>query len=1199
MKKVLLAFCLLVSLTVISQNQNSLLWKISGNGLEKDSYLFGTMHVSERIAFHLDDVFYESLLKSDFVALESNPEFWLDHYLESDMYAREFNALNYKKKSFYNLPFKLEPVKIEMVKSFLSFDNFMLNNILYRTNASRQDFQEETYLDMFIFQGGSKFGKKIIGLENIKRSERLVKKATEGQFRKKKPDAWLQKMIKKKGYLTLMSDSYRNRNISFLDSLNTAIYTEKYLDHMLYKRNTDMVNGIDSIVKQGSLFSGVGAAHLGGEKGIIQMLRNRGYTVTPLVSEKTTKGEELKKKIEAKMVEIDYKTQTSSDGFFSVKAPNKLYEIGVNDNTMYLIPNLQNGAFGIITRLNLVSFSRESLKDIKEIEAVLFENIPGEIIKKSHIEKNHIKGIDIVNKTKVGDYQRYQIFLTPLEIIIFKMSGKDDFVIKHGNPFFNSITFPEISDKKKNVSPENGGFAIKFPEFHVFANKGKEGDRLIQGIDKKGDYYFVREVVLNDYKYIEEDDFELERIHERFYKNIDLNYDAGAFLEDKDGRVFISKKKMKTEDRWIHLKTKIKGGFYYLAGKITKDSQEPSMYFDSFNYMDLSNVKKKMKKVRDTSLLFSVNTYKKPIYNYSNRRGKKKSYEPYTKTSNYNNLTNENITVKLKKFHDWTSYSNIDSLWNDEVNVFKKKNINTTSALTPDRILLDEIINNTKKSYQVTDKEIGKDIHGNDYLSFLLRNPLSSRAIKYKKVLVDNKLYTLTTLIDVRYPETTFVKEFYSSFTPDKKNEKKVDLFEDKTNVFIKALKAKDSIALNGYTYVNFKETDGTKLMSLLRDFEFEKDQQSIKRHLIKQLSKNKSKKATNFIENLYKNSFENPYNQIEIFKAIAKRGEKNSYKELLKLLNYDTPLTLSGNDIGKMFSPMRDSILLMKKIFPELLDFTSIEEYKAPIYGLLSKLLDEKMLTKEVYKKYKKQILTEAIIELKRQLSNTIDNNNLNINSYQSYSNRLSKSEGSLLSLYTKLLFPYRKDTKVKEFLSRIKLIDNISVKSTYLVEKAKVGEVLPQRMVNEIMEKVVGRRLLFKEFSKIGKTNLLPKKYNTKEKIYESLILYTTYYREKNDSIIFLGKKDLKIKDKEYEVFFYKRNKNLNYSNWNLHFAAFLKEGAKIQKEYYIKLPSVKIDKTDSLDDVFKLNLEKIRLKNRNRVNLNKQRGNLYGYY
>ena len=37
---------------------NTLLWKISGNGLTKPSYLFGTMHLQDKRIFNLGDSFY-------------------------------------------------------------------------------------------------------------------------------------------------------------------------------------------------------------------------------------------------------------------------------------------------------------------------------------------------------------------------------------------------------------------------------------------------------------------------------------------------------------------------------------------------------------------------------------------------------------------------------------------------------------------------------------------------------------------------------------------------------------------------------------------------------------------------------------------------------------------------------------------------------------------------------------------------------------------------------------------------------------------------------------------------------------------------------------------------------------------------------------------------------------------------------------
>src|SRR5271170_466897 len=56
----------------------ALLWEITGNGLKKPSYLFGTMHVSSKMVFHLSDSFYTGIKNADVVALELDPQLWQD-----------------------------------------------------------------------------------------------------------------------------------------------------------------------------------------------------------------------------------------------------------------------------------------------------------------------------------------------------------------------------------------------------------------------------------------------------------------------------------------------------------------------------------------------------------------------------------------------------------------------------------------------------------------------------------------------------------------------------------------------------------------------------------------------------------------------------------------------------------------------------------------------------------------------------------------------------------------------------------------------------------------------------------------------------------------------------------------------------------------------------------------------------------------
>ncbi|MBK6339104.1 MAG: TraB/GumN family protein [Bacteroidetes bacterium] len=155
---------------------NSLFWEISGNGLSKPSYLYGTMHVSSKTAFHLTDSFFVALKNVDMVALESRPEEWIDGLFNSDLMSSAYSQGGVYTKAYsnedndyslYNIGFSNYIPKRQDLGSILSIEPSLINGILFRTQQVRQDFQEDTYLDMFIYQCGKKLGKGTIGLETF------------------------------------------------------------------------------------------------------------------------------------------------------------------------------------------------------------------------------------------------------------------------------------------------------------------------------------------------------------------------------------------------------------------------------------------------------------------------------------------------------------------------------------------------------------------------------------------------------------------------------------------------------------------------------------------------------------------------------------------------------------------------------------------------------------------------------------------------------------------------------------------------------------------------------------------------------------------------------------------------------------------------------------------------------------------------
>ena len=88
---------------------------------------------------------------------------------------------------------------------------------------------------------------------------------------------------------------------------------------MLFIRNENMVNSLVDLMPKKSVFAGVGAAHLPGEKGMINMLRERGYTVKALTSEQTDFSKTEKTKLDSLFVDPILKKHTTPDGFFKLK----------------------------------------------------------------------------------------------------------------------------------------------------------------------------------------------------------------------------------------------------------------------------------------------------------------------------------------------------------------------------------------------------------------------------------------------------------------------------------------------------------------------------------------------------------------------------------------------------------------------------------------------------------------------------------------------------------------------------------------------------------------------------------------------------------------------------------------------------------------------------------------------------------------
>ena len=1140
-----------------AQEKNSLLWEISGNGLEKSSYLYGTMHVSKKIAFRLDDVFYEALNQSEKVALESDPGTWLE--IDSEMANMGYPQNNgFVAKGFYSHPFAIKHPTKEQLAGYLAFEDRLINNILYRTNEYSQNFEEETYLDMFIYQAGSKFDKPIIALEDLEESTALVGRASLNAV-KQKPDEWLQKKMLRQDLMFLMQDAYRERNINLLDSIDRAMYTEHYLKNMLYIRNDNMAHSLDSVMRTAKVFAGIGAAHLPGEHGVISLLRNKGYTVKPLVSSSTAKGRKLKENFETKKKENTFATYGPDDDFFSISLPSKLYPVSEDVNTTYLSPDLANGSYFMINRVPSYSFlKKESVYSLAIIEELLFENIPGKIFEKTHISKNGFDGLDIRNKLKNGDHQRYQIFITPLEILIFKMGGEGDYVSTHSDAIFNSLKFTGLKKNWVRLVSGYKDFEISMPALHTFYNRFRGGNRSLEGYDPKNDsYYFLKKTTLNDFNFIEEDTFELKQIQRRFYKDLKLKPEYSDFEE---GSLSSEANFDNGSGKKLYLKTALRGGDYYLIGALTEDYKDATTFFDSFKITP-NSYPEDFQKVLDTALYFStISSVSPPKFvessnGYYQGAKKPKPYSPYTKKTVYQNKNDEAITVELTKSHDYLTFPRIDSVW-----ALRKKQY-------------------TDKKFIVLSKVAEQPSEDIYELRLTLTDTASTRGILIKNVIRGSFLYELKAKVDTISKPSKFVSQFFDNFKPEGDFVGR-NILEDKTANFFEALRANDSIVLSGYRFLQFDKQHIDSLKYYIENFDFPADKKHIQSHLIQKMGKLEDPRVVSFFREYYSKSYNNSGAQTKILQAVTKAKDETSVQLLLQLMSQDLPLVSNTFEIQNIFRPLNDSLELAKKLYPEILDYSSIAEYKLPIFSLLSQLKLKGMIKPSSYKKYRKQLLNDAKIQLKRHLGHYTGKNG-----HGRYS-RNARQQNSLLEDYAILLYPFIKEKEVQQFFNRLLLVKDPRIRTTYATLIADDGGSLPYGMLEALAADLNSRTMLYSSLESIGKGNLFPKAHLSQQALAEAALFGQKRYNSLKDSVQYLVNRSITLKGKIYTGFYFKIRSKQDYDkNFKMYLVVY-EADKKLQTKPFYQNEGMRIEDTDTEAEVMEYATEEFVLKDRKRA-------------
>jgi len=1168
----------------------SLLWEITGNGLNHPSYLFGTMHVSDKLVFHLGDSFYNAIKSADVVALETNPETWQDDYSKSIFFRNPGSGMDpyriIEDYPFDNLTINSFAIQSysDILKAALAVEPSMINGMMYRTYGTQiDDFEEDTFLDMYLFQVGKKLGKRVTGVENFQESEKLVMEAYRDMIKDQN------KKRRSYDYEGLMNnpkkieDAYRNGDLDVLDSLeNLSVFSDAFEEKFLYRRNMIQANSIDSIIRKSPLFVGVGAAHLPGRRGVIELLRAKGYHLRPVQMDERNSVQ--KETIDKMHLPFEFKTQQSSDNFYTVAIPGAKFYKFTKWSGMDILQyaDMVNGTYYMVNRVktNSLFFGDNAEAVLSKIDSLLYENIPGKILKRTPINKNGFKGLEVVNRTRRGDYQRYNIFVTPFEVVIFKMSGNGEYVnvADDAQKFFNSIQLQEPAQGNwQTYQPPTGGFTVQLPQQPFVSSEKYGSDRLeYAAYDKiSGTNFLIMKANIHNYSFFEEDTFELNLLSESYASSPFIDKELSRKFTTVNGYAALDCKYKDKDGSFSRAKFVIQGPSYYaLVARYNSENANLHDFPESFNISAFHYPAGK--EITDSAMHFRVlvPNFKKDKQEEDESgtkmqelmrliyRGEEDedayAYSSQSKTKFFgNDTTGEKIYVVYQGFSPYNFVKDSVHIWDGEDN-------RDSDDWTEDTTFIYRL----KKDYTLPNGTRCRDMEISD--------TGSSRMLISKSFYRNGNFYSIYALTDTLSKRSTFFDDFFRTFTPTDSAQKQ-SLFTRKTEKFFRDYFSKDSaiskIARRNVYQMKFDSVDVPLVIHAIDSLSWSnKNYLQSKKYLISQLGDIKNPQITPYLRTLYPKVEDTADLQHAILDALLSQETKESFAAFKDMMLQNPPISdeesvgystsivrdvviarsssmvyrSGGSHHNGTWGPLYDTLALTKTILPGLVQLITIDDYKDDILNLLTELVDSGYVKAEDYESYFNKIQLDAKQALKKQIAreesskiekaSNKDKSGARI--YGAYDDDAEDDEGnSKLQQYSVLLVPFwDKNPTVPTFFKQLMNTDSRRLLYETFILMLRNNKPVPDSLFTKYAALDEYRAKLYADLKKMKKENLFPVAYKKQELIARSLLESADGMYNKFDTLVFIQKVPVTYKKQKGFVYFYKYKRLKDDVYWQL---------------------------------------------------------------
>ena len=290
------AYAAIMAAAAAAKNSDAILWKIEKDG-RPASYLFGTVHLTDDRVTNLSPAVKDAIKASKTVALEVSD---ISETATSTVIAKSAPLVMFTDGR--RLDGLLSTSEYDVVKSIIGrsgmpvdlaalFKPWIVTMILSTSDCERAKVQSGArVLDMKIAEIGKSEGKEVIGLETISAQIEALAAVPEKQQLDMLRSS-LRFADRTDDMMETLVQLYLKRKISAALPFQIALAKEAgigddafagFQQKLIYERNAKMRAVAEPLLDKGGVFIAVGALHLPGDLGLVELIRQAGYTVTPV-----------------------------------------------------------------------------------------------------------------------------------------------------------------------------------------------------------------------------------------------------------------------------------------------------------------------------------------------------------------------------------------------------------------------------------------------------------------------------------------------------------------------------------------------------------------------------------------------------------------------------------------------------------------------------------------------------------------------------------------------------------------------------------------------------------------------------------------------------------------------------------------------------------------------------------------------------